>query len=94
MKTIHKYTLEITDVQIIELPSSSTILKIAEQRGVLCMWVELDTNNNSIKRHFRIIGTGHELEQHVFDLIEWSHIDTVLMANGLVWHIYETNTTF
>ena len=43
MKTvIWKYQLKITGQQTIEMPYEHNILSVAEQNGVLCMWVEVN----------------------------------------------------
>lgn len=93
MKTIYKYTLEITDYQIIDLPEGANILSVQTQpppygdiREQLCMWVQVDTENSLIPRRIRIFGTGNPMT-YEHDL---KFIGTVQMNNNaLVWHIFE-----
>jgi len=83
MDVIYKYPIEITDLQGIELPEGYQILKVAEQDGGLFVWVKVDTDAKLIKRPFVVVGTGHELDMYGF-----LHLDSVVMSNGLVWHVF------
>lgn len=85
MKTIYKYSLELTDAQIVNLPEDAEVLSVREQNHVLCLWALVDTKAKSVPTKIRIFGTGHP-----FDLDEYKcvFIDTVLASNGLVWHVF------
>ena len=86
---IYKYELSITDgPQTIHLSGHSEPLKVAEQNGKLLMWVQTCTDCELEPWVFRVSGTGHEIDNEL-DLV---HIDTVLMSNGLVWHVFEDIT--
>jgi len=87
MKRIWKYELEITDKQIISIPSVLKILSLQTQRGVPCLWVEID--DEFIKRDVTIVmfGTGHQM-----DTIERCFVGTFQTMNGsLVFHVYWEN---
>lgn len=86
MKTVFKYKLEVTDHQEIELPKEASVLLIAEQHDVLCMWCEVDTEEVKETRCFRIYGTGHEIQNR--DNLMF--LQTVVMSGGhFVAHIFE-----
>jgi hypothetical protein len=61
MRTIHKYELDITDVQTIELPFYAEMLTIQEQRDKLVMWCIVDTEDELEPRTFHVVGTGNPI---------------------------------
>lgn len=86
---IYKITLAIVDMRTIDLPISAEILHVGEQNGHLCMWyqfIESDPiQTQTTKRHtIEIIGTGNHYYQR-----PRVHIGTVVMSNGLVWHVFK-----
>ena len=84
MKVIYKYPLAITDCPVVSLPKDATIVKVGNQGDSLFIWAVVDDTSEEVARNFRIFGTGHPIpddESLIF-------IDTVLMPNGLVWHIF------
>jgi len=83
MRVIYKYPLAITNVQPITIPEDHVLLKVAEQNGELFVWIEVDTDSADMTGHFVIKGTGHELDMYGFH-----YLDSVLMSNGLVWHVF------
>lgn len=88
MEKIYKYELEIIDFQEFEMPIGAKVISAKEQNGKLCIWAEIDTRNNLTKsKQIAIVGTGNPIN---FSIGEYSYIfiDTVLMPNGLVWHVY------
>jgi len=83
---IYKYTLGITDKQVLSLPRYPTFLKVAEQGGQLCLWALVDSEAELVPYTFRIYGTGHPIDVEEYDL---DHIDSVLCQGGaLVWHVF------
>lgn len=87
MKTIFKYPIyKIEDEISINLPSGAKILSAQIQREILCIWALIDTDNPLSLRIFRIIGTGH----HIDDENKLIYINTFQMNNGkLVFHLFE-----
>ncbi len=89
MYTIFKYKLPITDdVVEIELPKSNLLLSIKAQGNNICMWAMVGSDTPTEKRRFKIMGTGHEIE----DARNLYFLSTVIMPNDLVWHIFEVRT--
>ncbi|RLD64542.1 MAG: hypothetical protein DRJ01_00480 [Bacteroidetes bacterium] len=88
MNLIHKQELEIYDINILHLPYNSKILKVAEQDEKLMVWYIYDYSyiEKKEKRIFYIYGTGNPID--TYDVRTREHIDTILMSNGLVWHIF------
>ena len=84
MKTIHKYTLQLTEWQSIQMPAESKILTIQMQNGVPCMWVEVDTSLQSVTRKFLTVGTGHAINDEVVYLGTYQ-----LYSGGLIMHVME-----
>lgn len=81
-RIIYKYDLSGGTVQ---LPKNATILKVAEQNDHLCLWANVDSSDEPLElRSFEAIPTGIPLDER-----PRRYIDTVLLSNGLVFHIYE-----
>jgi hypothetical protein len=94
MKTIHKYPIEVTDFQEVEMPMGAKILHVQSQpapygqpsKEQLCLWAEVDPDNSLVPRRIRVFGTGHDME-HEHQL---RYIGSTDMHNhALVWHVYE-----
>lgn len=58
--------------------------------GRIDIWFEVDIhefNAGNNARNFKIIGTSHVVPEG------YTHVGTVVMRDGLVWHIYQEVTT-
>lgn len=85
MRTIYKYTLEVTDEQLVELPVGSHIIDCQNQKGAIVMWAMIETEQKEmVKRKIIIYGTGHPIKEP--ESLTW--LDTVQVGN-FVWHIFE-----
>lgn len=82
-ETIYKYELEIIDKQTLQLPDNSTILSIGNQQGTLCLWALVNPQSPLVRRHIRIVGTGHPLST-----LNLTYLGTVVM-NLFVGHVFE-----
>jgi len=82
---IHKQILEITGEQVIELPSSYTLLSIQNQDDNICIWYQFEDEYYSTgKKRFVIYGTGL-----IFNGDDKGYyIGTVIIKN-YVWHVYD-----
>jgi len=86
MKTIYKYNLEITDRQIVEMPYNSEIIAVKNQGDDLCLWAIVETENEVRPTYeIEIYGTGHPMDKDIFT----EFIETCVMPNGLVWHVFK-----
>jgi hypothetical protein len=91
MRTIHKYELDITDVQTIELPFYAEMLTIQEQRDKLVMWCIVDTEDDTEPRTFHVVDTGNPMPEPEDE--GWpkglAYCGTVQTKGGrLVWHVF------
>lgn len=87
MKTVYKYPLVLTDVNVVVLPPDAEILSVQEQPGQLALWALVDPSAPHIaQRTICIAGTGHPLDSSV----GYRHISTFQMHGGnLVFHAFE-----
>lgn len=86
VEKIYKYQLVEGSVTGIWLPPEAKALHVAEQNGMLTLWVQVpqDIDSHPTNRNFHAIPTGF------MDVPEnSSHVGTVVMVSGMVWHIYE-----
>ena len=86
MLTVYKYVVDLYDSEI-ELPKCAKVLTVAYQGEDLCMWVEVDTDNEKEIRYFHIFGTGHNIPYTIKSKFEY--VGTGFLYNGLVFHVYE-----
>ncbi len=83
---IHKYVLEVTDLQEIEMPKGR-ILSVDVQKASLCLWALVDTSSPLSVVKIRIIGTGNPIPSGALD--NMAFVGTALMSSGgLVWHVF------
>jgi len=86
MKTIYKYEIP-ANRDPIRMPINSKILTVKYQGEKICVWAEVDKNEEMYERSFDVFGTGHDMN----DSPVWNreYLGTVFMAD-LVFHVYET----
>lgn len=88
MITIYKYKITFTDLTIVELPKDAKILTVQEQNNEPYLWALVDTEKEKETRHFRIAGTGHEIEKEITNQLDY--INTFQLRGGsLVFHLFE-----
>jgi hypothetical protein len=99
MIKIHRYPLAITDHQIIQMPQSypdaargvRKLLAVAESREfpgtALDLWARVDDSLPLDDVHMYVVGTGNPFPEAIMPACGW-HVGTVVMSNGLVWHVF------
>jgi hypothetical protein len=87
LNTIWKYILVIIDEQIIHISINHRFLTVAEQNGHLVLWVMIEQGMGFCPATILIRGTGNPLTGR-----EGQHLGTVVMRNGLVWHVFNKIT--
>jgi hypothetical protein len=89
MNTIHKYPLpsKLGEVVTVEMPSHSEILDAQMQHGRVMLWAFVCTELPLAIRHFVVVGTGHDLSEHMAQG-ELRHIST-MQEGPYVWHVFE-----
>jgi hypothetical protein len=85
---IWKYTLQVVDRQIVELPHRHQVLHVDKDPsggGKLALWaaVRPDPSQDLYKLEIVMFGTGHSLPESG----DMSHLGTVL-SEGFVWHVF------
>ena len=84
MQTIWKYPLH-KMINYIELPTVARVLAVHMQGRFPCLWVQLDTHSETMRRKFAIYSTGEELPDNA-----GIYVGSVFPDDAeLVWHIYE-----
>ena len=63
MNRIWKYQLEITDDQYIDMPQGAKPLSVGVQRGVPCLWADVDPDKVLRPMYIKIIGTGNPISK-------------------------------
>jgi hypothetical protein len=91
MKKIWKFELHLWEGlrQVIKMPKDATVLcaqtqTIATGLPTIMFWATVDPDAEKEERTFRIIGTGHDIEE--YDSLVF--IDTV-QTPPYVWHVFE-----
>lgn len=82
MKTIHKFPLATTDLQVIYAPTTFKPLCVQVQNDRITLWAEVDTDQPNTEWDIAIVGTGHNMYATYTNYIGTVQLD------GLVWHIY------
>ena len=84
---IFKYSINITDRQIINVSAVSKILSVVNQQNNIVMYVEEDEEIvNRIIIDVQVVGTGNVID---FDVNVYDFIGTVPMYDCMyMWHVY------
>lgn len=84
MRTIWKIELK-EAVEEHKLPKGAKFLYVGNQRECICLWFEVESNNELEPRRFEIAGTGKAQMD-----VEKTYLGSAIFSNGnFVWHIYE-----
>jgi hypothetical protein len=82
MKTIHKYIIDITDEQLIQIPEEAEILHAGlDPRGYPCLWARVDTDKPFESVKIIVAGTGNPLPE------VGRHLGS-FTQNFFVWHVF------
>lgn len=90
--TIYKYPFDVTDDIEIPMPIGAEVLAVQVQvtpRGEMpCIWARVDPSDETEVRHFRLVGTGHEVPE--FGDATLNYVGTFQMIGGaFVGHLFE-----
>ncbi len=87
MKTIWEYRLMAKPGPgTMPMPAGSVALSAQLQGEDLMLWMEIDYEQPEVIRRFYIVFTGFDSD--FMHGIEKDFIDTVIMPNGIVLHVY------
>lgn len=85
-KKIWKYPLDmITDEFTLEMPEGAILLSFKVQKGVPTLWALVNPDNKFEKRYFRLVGTGHSIEDDNLKYIDSVHLN----QGNLIFHLFE-----
>ncbi len=86
MAQIWKFELAPTDCQQFEMPKDAKIISVQTQHGVICLWALVNNTEETEQRCFRIVGTGHECEETLYDA---EFLGTIQLHGGdLIFHVF------
>ena len=83
MNTIWKFKLAWAGKTLLSLSPNANILDVQMQDGEITMWVQLNPDESTTHRKFKILPTGYE-----FEPFAGKHLGTV-QDGDCVWHAYE-----
>lgn len=87
MSLIYKYTLDVENVQIIEMPKGAVLLHVASVNDSICLWAQVDPEAPMVKRRFGLGGTGKGFIEHAGD---GGYVGCAITMRGLhVWHVFD-----
>ena len=83
---IYKKVLSIEENGTLIAPIHSKVIKVGEQDDYLVAWFKFETRlcDDAAPISYKIVGTGDDYD--VDD--DFRYFDTVIMSNGLVWHVF------
>lgn len=98
MKTIHKFPIEITDEQVVQMPAGARVLTAQVQPvpgdldstlgGPVCLWALVENDNAMVPRRVSVRGTGHPMaDKRGAGPDAEDYVGTV-QGNGLVFHVF------
>lgn len=94
---IFKYEIEmqsvelvIKDEQKIVMPRGAMVLHVGMQNGRICLWAQVNPDDEPMERRFIIHGTCHE---NLPEATPLTHIATV-MDGSFVWHVFDPLTHY
>lgn len=80
---IWKTALELQDIQEVTLPEGAKFISALNQKGLICIWAEVDPENPSKPYTINIRGTGQPCIEH-----PGTFIGTVFLHDFFVFHVY------
>jgi hypothetical protein len=87
LNKIFKYTLNITDTQMLDLPFKSKILSVMEQNNNIVLYAVVNEHQGIMDKYtIAVIGTGNPIS---IDIDKYTFLNTVKLHNGtLMFHIF------
>ena len=83
MITVYKFAFGANQSELaLSIPLNAKPVHVAVQNRRITMWFELDTEEEKVDRHFKVVPTGAEVPE------QGTHIQSILDGE-FVWHIYE-----
>lgn len=84
MNTIHKYPIEIADIQTVMMPDQCTIIHAGlDPQGVPCIWAIVNAACDKREFTIAVIGTGNPMPS----LIRGVHLGS-FSQDYFMWHVF------
>ncbi len=99
-QAVWKYTIELKDVQRLNVPIGTKFLSAQMQEEQLCLWTLVDLNQQHLIEEtvlIYVIGTGNNIPINSMHprLSELDFIDTVQQFDSkAVWHVFKATLVF
>lgn len=88
MSAIWKYLVEVADRFEIDMPDGARVLCVQVQHDHPQIWAMVDPGAPVITRRFRVVGTGHRIEEPI-----GQYVGTFQLYGGeFVGHLFEEAT--
>ncbi len=85
MLKVFKYPVNIAPIVSVDMPKGATLLSFQLQGAQPCLWALVDPFEEKETREFRVVGTGHDIE----DSDSLRFVGTIQMMDGiLIWHLF------
>lgn len=75
---------QLNGMNTFDLRQGSKVLHVGEQKGILHLWATVDKSAESKPLTFVVLPTGGNAPS------DYTHIGSVQMSDGLVWHVFQT----
>lgn len=87
MDKVLKYTLNIADITVLDIPQSATILSAIAQNDNIVVYVLADGLFGEVTRKvtFRVAGTDHSISSHY---VSGKFVGTVKLREDLIFHVF------
>ena len=84
-ETIWKFPLQVADFQEVQMPKGAAVLCVQTQGETPCLWAQVDPSAETIRRAFKMYGTGHKIKEDGFE----HYVGTFQIRSGtLVFHVF------
>lgn len=91
MRAVYKYNLvdkNFSYICTISAPKGAEFLYVGNQHEEICVWAEVDTDNEMVDYQFEIFATGEEIKNDMG--IDRKYLNSVMLNSGYyVFHIYQ-----
>lgn len=90
MIAVYKYAVPFEETFVLELPIGAKLLHFDNQHEKPTLWAQVITDASLRARHFRLVGTGHDLAMEWAGVHDLVHVGSAQFYKGdLVFHLFE-----
>jgi len=85
MLSVYKYTLKVTERQILETQSTNILSVKVQNKNEIVVYALVDTDSPMHKYEFNISGTGHPID---VTINKFDFLGTVEVYDSLMFHVF------